>query len=250
MSNNQVRAAILVIGNEILSGRTQDANIKFIAEKLSNLGIALQEVRVIQDIKTVIIDNVNVLRNNYDYVFTTGGIGPTHDDLTTESVAEAFSLEVELNQNAVKAMKRQYKERNLKMMESSLKMAMIPKGAELIDNNISGAPGFRVDNVFVLPGVPNIMQGMFVNIINQLDTGKKFYSTTLVLDVGESAIANICSAIQLQAGDVDIGSYPFVVHSKWATKLVVRGQNNRQVHNITKKLEDALQANGISFHQE
>ncbi len=250
MSNNQVRAAILVIGNEILSGRTQDKNIQFIAEHLSNGGIVLKEVRVIEDVKSDIVNHINTLRNNYDFVFTTGGIGPTHDDVTSESVASAFSVELELREEAVDSIKQQYIERGVEFKKESLKMAMIPKGAELIQNIVSGAPGFRLDNVFVLPGVPKIMQAMFKNVMSELSTHYRFYSITLTLDVGESTIANICRDIQLQSDDVQIGSYPFVEGKKWATRLVMRGQNLKQVQHVTMKLQAVLKKHKISFSEQ
>lgn len=250
MSNNQVRAAILIIGNEILSGRTQDKNIKFIADHLSNGGIALKEVRIIEDAKFDIVNHINALRNKYDFVFTTGGIGPTHDDVTSESVASAFSVELELREEAVNSIKQQYIERGVEFKAESLKMAMIPQGADLIQNIVSGAPGFRLDNVFVLPGVPNIMQSMFKKVMSELCTGHRFYNITLKLDVGESAIANICRDIQLQSDDVQIGSYPFVEGRKWATRLVMRGQNLKQVQNVTMKLKAALKRHKISFSEQ
>lgn len=250
MSNNQVRAAVLVIGNEILSGRTQDKNVQFIAEHLSNSGILLKEVRIIEDIKSDIVDNVNNLRNNYDFVFTTGGIGPTHDDVTSESIASALSVDLELREEVAESIKQQYIARGVKFKKESLKMAMVPKGAELIQNNVSGAPGFRIDNVFVLPGVPNIMQSMFESVLNGIKTQHKFHSITLTLDVGESIIANICRDVQSQSDDVQIGSYPFVENDKWATRLVMRGQNLKKVQYITKQLKLMLKKQNIGFTED
>lgn len=247
MVNNQVRAAVLIIGNEILSGRTQDKNIKFIAEHLFDCGVILVEVRIIEDIKSDIIRTVNELRNKYDYLFTTGGIGPTHDDLTTESVAEAFSLGVEVREEAVEAIKNQYKEAGVNFRSEALKMAMIPHGAELIRNSVSGAPGFRIDNVFVFAGVPHIMQNMFLGILDQIKTDNKFYTITLKVHIGESSIAEICRKLQAQVDDVQIGSYPFIEDKKWATELVIRGNNQKHVTSITSKLRNYLEEQGIVY---
>lgn len=248
MTDNQVSAAVLVIGNEILSGRTQDTNVKFIAEHLSDCGVVLAEVRIIEDVKEKIIETVNELRNKYSYLFTTGGIGPTHDDVTSESIAEAFSVELELREEAVSTIKRQYKEAQMTFEERSLKMAMIPKGAELIKNIISGAPGFRIDNVFVLAGVPHIMRKMFLNILDEIKTSSKFHSETLVLNVGESAIMDICRNLQVQEEDVQIGSYPFMLDdNRWATKIVVRSINLKRVKAVIDKLKKALDKNNVTY---
>jgi molybdenum cofactor synthesis domain-containing protein len=244
---NQVRAAILVIGNEILSGRTQDQNVKFIAEHLSDCGISLMEVRIVQDIKKTIIESVNSLRNKYDFVFTTGGIGPTHDDITAESIAEAFSVQLELREEAEEAIRNRYAEAKVEFRAESLRMAMIPQGAELIQNAVSGAPGFRIDNVFVFAGVPHIMQSMFLSIIPSIKTEQKFYSSTLTLKVGESSIAEICRAIQLEDETVQIGSYPFEENGKWATKLVIRDLNQNKVKIVADKLKKKLQESQIPY---
>ncbi len=242
MINKQVRAAILVIGNEILSGRTQDKNIQFIAKHLSDCGIVLAEVRVVEDIKDAIINAVNELRNKYDFLFTTGGIGPTHDDITTESIAEAFSLEVELREEAADLIKNQYKEAGVQFRSEALKMAMIPEDAELIRNSVSGAPGFRIDNVFVFAGVPHIMQSMFLSILDQIRTDKKFHSIILTVHIGESAIAAICERLQTEEADVQIGSYPFTKNKKWATELVIRGSNKNKVTFVANKLKHYLES--------
>jgi molybdenum cofactor synthesis domain-containing protein len=242
MNNKQVRAAILVIGNEILSGRTQDKNIQFIAKHLSDCGVVLAEVRVVEDIKPAIVNAVNELRNKYDFLFTTGGIGPTHDDITTESIAEAFSVEVELREEAADLIKNQYKEAGVQFRSEALKMAMIPEGAELIKNSVSGAPGFRIDNVFVFAGIPHIMQSMFLGILDQIKTDNKFHSITVTVNVGESAIAAICEKLQAEEVDVQIGSYPFTENKKWATELVIRGNSKNTVTSVANKLKNYLES--------
>ena len=153
-----MKAALIIIGNEILSGRTQDKNLSYLANWLNEIGIQLSEVRVIRDEEKVIIDTVNHLRSEYDYVFTTGGIGPTHDDITSLSIARAFGVELEINDKALAILKEYYKDGEL--TEARMKMTMIPVGAELVDNPVSKAPGFKMDNVFVMAGIPSIMQGM------------------------------------------------------------------------------------------
>ena len=153
-----MKAALIIIGNEILSGRTQDKNLSYLANWLNEIGIQLSEVRVIRDEEKIIIDTVNHLRSEYDYVFTTGGIGPTHDDITSLSIARAFGVELEVNDKALSILKEYYKDGEL--TEARMKMTMIPVGAELVDNPVSKAPGFKMDNVFVMAGIPSIMQGM------------------------------------------------------------------------------------------
>lgn len=203
-----VSAALIIIGNEILSGRTKDANLPHLAEVLNNVGVRLQEARVIADIEDEIIATVNALRQKYDYVFTTGGIGPTHDDITAESVAKAFGQKLIRNPEALRRLQKHYQEIGLELTEARLRMANTPEHAELIDNPISTAPGFRVDNVFVMAGVPKIMQAMLDNVKGQLKGGQPVLSRAVHCNLGEGVIAAGLGAIQEQYPQVDIGSYP------------------------------------------
>ena len=174
---SRITSSILIIGNEILSGRTQDINVQFIAKELSKLGISLSEVRIVPDNKQEIVINLNQLRKKYDYVFTTGGIGPTHDDITSECVSEAFSVEYSINSEAYDLLKNFYPEGELN--EGRIKMTKMPKGAKLIKNPLTVAPGFYIKNVYVLPGVPKIMQTMFPSIINNLKISDPIISQTV-----------------------------------------------------------------------
>ena len=169
-----MKAALIIIGNEILSGRTKDKNLAYLAEWLNEIGIQLYEVRVIRDDEKEIIDCVNLLRKKFDYVFTTGGIGPTHDDITTESIAKAFDVELETNPEALTILQSYYKKGDLN--EARLKMTLLPVGAELVENPVTKAPGFKMDNVFVMAGIPSIMQGMLEGARIFLETGSKMSS--------------------------------------------------------------------------
>jgi molybdenum cofactor synthesis domain-containing protein len=242
-----MKAAILVTGNEILNGSTQDLNVQYIAKNLSELGITLTEVRMVRDIEEDIIYAVNQLRAKYDYVFTTGGIGPTHDDITAAAIAKAFGVILERNVQAVEIMEKRYALQNRTMHEASYKMTNIPKTAELILNEVSGAPGFKVENVYVMAGIPNVMQAMFNYLIPQLKTGAKFVSKKIVAHAGESIIAKILEDVNLEYKDLDLGSYPFQIDGKWGTNLVIRGQNAKQVDEALRKLVNQLEYEEIEF---
>ena len=203
---SKITSSILIIGNEILSGRTQDINVQFIAKELSKLGISLSEVRIVPDNKQEIVINLNQLRKKYDYVFTTGGIGPTHDDITSECVSEAFSVEYSINSEAYDLLKNFYPEGELN--EGRIKMTKMPKGAKLIKNPLTVAPGFYIKNVYVLPGVPKIMQTMFPSIINNLKISDPIISQTVHTNLFESIIAKSLEEIQRKFEDCEIGSYP------------------------------------------
>ena len=205
--NTKVNAAILIIGNEILSGRTQDTNTSTLATWLNSIGVTVGEVRVIPDIEKTIIDTVNLLRNNYDYVFTTGGIGPTHDDITAESISKAFGLKYEIHQQAFKILEAYYKKGEFN--EGRQKMVWMPQNANLILNPTSGAPGFNVENVFCLPGVPSILKSMLGGLKNRIVGGEPILSKTISLRTVESEIAKSLTKVQENNQDVEIGSYPF-----------------------------------------
>ena len=215
-----MKAALIIIGNEILSGRTKDKNLAYLAEWLNEIGIQLYEVRVIRDDEKEIIDCVNLLRKKFDYVFTTGGIGPTHDDITTESIAKAFDVELETNPEALKILQGYYKKGDLN--EARLKMTLLPVGAELVENPVTKAPGFKMDNVFVMAGIPSIMQGMLEGARIFLETGSKMSSKSIDVFMPESFVATELSQIQDNYGNVEIGSYPFNKDGKFGTSLVMR----------------------------
>jgi molybdenum cofactor synthesis domain-containing protein len=201
-----VTACLVIIGNEVLSGRTQDANLNFLAKALNEVGVQLREARVIPDIAETIIATVNEVRAKFDYVFTTGGIGPTHDDITAESVARAFGVKLVLSEEAKRRMIARAPDRP--MNEARLRMAHVPDGAILIDNTISAAPGFQMGNVFVLAGIPAVAQAMFEALKHRLRRGATVVARTVVCDLPEGAIAGELGAIQARWPALDIGSYP------------------------------------------
>ncbi len=221
MTNASPTACALIIGNEILSGRTADANLAFLGHRCDELGIRLLEARVVPDLEQVIVSHVNACRHEFDHVFTTGGIGPTHDDITAASVARAFNVPLQLNQAAVDAMNRYYE--SGKLNEARLRMAHIPVGATLIDNPVSGAPGFQLENVFVLPGVPSIMRVMFDGITDRLTGGAPILTESITTDLTEGRLARELGAIQQRYADIAIGSYPFFRQGRLGVNLVLRG---------------------------
>ncbi|MEX2524577.1 MAG: molybdopterin-binding protein [Gammaproteobacteria bacterium] len=221
-------ASLIIIGNEILSGRTRDANLAFIGGRCDEIGIPLKEVRVIPDVETEIVNNVNELRARFDYVFTTGGIGPTHDDITSASVAKAFGVVLERNAEAVAALQEYYADAS-KLNEARLKMADIPREALLIENPLSGAPGFQLENVFVLPGVPLIMQAMFDGMRPRLTGGRPVHSESIQTDLTEGAVAAGLDTIQNNHPDVGIGSYPFFRKGTVGVNLVIRSVDKSSI---------------------
>tara|TARA_B100000886_G_scaffold74372_1_gene48004 strand:- start:97 stop:846 length:750 start_codon:yes stop_codon:yes gene_type:complete len=225
--NTKVNAAIIIIGNEILSGRTQDTNTSALATWLNSLGVKVSEVRVIPDEQEKIIDTVNVLRKKYDYIFTTGGIGPTHDDITAQSVAEAFNLKYEIHKEGFKILESYYKPGEFN--EGRQKMIWMPKNANLILNPTSGAPGFSVENVFCLPGVPSILKSMLGGLKNKIIGGEPIISHTISLRTVESEIANSISKVQNQNDDVEIGSYPFFHAGKLGVSIVLRSESQSKI---------------------
>ena len=214
-----VTACLVIIGNEILSGRTQDKNVAHIAVKLNAAGVRLMEVRVIPDVEATIVATVNEVRQKFSYVFTTGGIGPTHDDITSLSIARAFGVALHRHPAAEAALRAHYGDSG-KLNEARLKMADVPTGASLITNPLSAAPGFRIENLFVMAGVPAIMQAMLEIILPQLEGATPYLSTNLTTDLPEGTIAEGLSAIQQRYSDVEIGSYPHFKHGELSTTLV------------------------------
>ena len=232
--NTKVNAAILIIGNEILSGRTQDTNTSTLATWLNSLGVKVGEVRVIPDIEKIIINTLNLLRSNYDYVFTTGGIGPTHDDITAESVSKTFGLKYEIHKEAFKILKSYYKPGEFN--EGRQKMVWMPKNANLILNPTSGAPGFNVENVFCLPGVPSILKSMLGGLTNTIVGGDPILSLTISLRTVESEIANSLTKIQNNNQDVEIGSYPFFQAGKLGVSIVIRSEDQSKIDNCNSQI--------------
>jgi molybdenum cofactor synthesis domain-containing protein len=217
-----VTAALLVIGDEILSGRTKDKNIGYIADHMTAIGIRLKEVRIVADEEGEIVAAINALRARNDYVFTTGGIGPTHDDITADSVAKAFGVGIDVDPRALALMKPYYEKRGLELTPARLRMARIPFGAELVENRLSIAPGFRMDNVIVMAGVPSVMQVMLDAVTPTLRTGAKMLSATIDLSRPEGEIAMLFEAHQKLYPDVPMGSYPFFRDGRPGTQLVLR----------------------------
>jgi molybdenum cofactor synthesis domain-containing protein len=218
-------AAVLLIGDEILSGRTKDKNLGFIADYLVGLGIDLKEARCVADDEDDIVAAVNALRARYTYVFTTGGIGPTHDDITADAVAKAFDVPIGHDPRAVDVLTRYFKEIGREPNEARLRMARVPQGATLIENAVSKAPGFRIENVFVMAGVPKVMNAMMDAIAPTLARGVPMQSRTVALQGGEGDVAKPLGEIQSRYADVFIGSYPFEGATGFATNLVVRSRN-------------------------
>ncbi|OIQ92383.1 putative competence-damage inducible protein [mine drainage metagenome] len=246
--STDVRAALIIIGNEVLSGRTQDANLQFLALGLNEVGVRLKEVRVIPDDEAEIIATVNALRARYTYVFTTGGIGPTHDDITSECVAKAFGVPLRQDPRAVKLLKRVIKPENLN--EARLRMANIPEGADLIDNPVSAAPGFHIGNVYVMAGVPRIMQAMFDGLKAGLKGGASMVSRSVTLHVGEGGIAAPLAAIQTRHPEVEIGSYPFTRDSGYGTVIVTRGADAALVAAVTAEVAAMARALGARVEDD
>ena len=235
---DQITACLIIIGNEILSGRTQDANLAIIGKKCDALGIRLTEARVIPDVESDIITTVNACRADFTYVITTGGIGPTHDDITAAAIARAFSVELLRNSEAVTAMDRYYEPGRL--TEARLKMADIPTGARLIDNPVSGAPGFQLENVFVLPGVPAIMEAMFEGLTDRLVGGEPILTETVASNLAESVIANDLADLQEKYPDVNMGSYPYFRKGKLGVNLVLRATNAARIKAAADELEATI----------
>ena len=232
----KVNAAILIIGNEILSGRTQDTNTSTIAQWLNTIGVKVLEVRVIPDIEMTIVNNINELRKNNDYVFTTGGIGPTHDDITAESISKAFNLDYEIHKEAFEILESYYKPGEFN--EGRQKMVWMPKNAKLILNPTSGAPGFSVENVFCLPGVPSILKSMLGGLKNEIIGGKPVLSHTISLRTVESEIAKSLTNVQNKNKDVEIGSYPFFQAGKLGVSIVIRSEDQVKIDKCNSQILD------------
>lgn len=245
---DEVTAALLVIGDEILSGRTADQNINYIASHCTKIGIRLQEVRVVSDDEARIVEAVNYLRAEYDYLFTTGGIGPTHDDITAQSVAKAVNVPLEENKQALKLMLDRYPDKEL--TPARRLMARVPVGASLIKNTISAAPGFIIENVIVMAGVPKIMQVMLDDITPSLKTGLQLLSRSVVVDFPESGIADCLKDIEAAFEGISIGSYPYFRQGKVGTVAVMRGTDDAVLELCKAELFAYLGKQEIGFYEE
>ena len=237
--SKEFTSAILIIGNEILSGRTVDKNTSFIAKWLGDLGISVEEVRIIPDKENIIITTLNELRQKYQYVFTTGGIGPTHDDITSESVAKAFGRKYDYNKEAYAILEKYYA--NSDFNEGRKKMAKMPEDASLIYNKEGSAPAFSVENVFVLPGIPSYVESMLPQLKNVLVSGKKIISVSCDAKVRESSIAIDLEKIQDRYPDIDIGSYPYSKEGSFGTVLVMRSTDEEKALKCKAEVENMLQ---------
>lgn len=223
-------AALLLIGDELLSGRTRDANLAFIAEKLAERGIDLAEARIVADEEEAIIAALNALRARYHWVFTTGGIGPTHDDITAAAVAKAFGLPLIRHPDALAVLEALYARRKIPLNPARLRMANMPEGAILIENSVSGAPGFQIGNVFVMAGIPQVMHAMMESLLPRLPTRPLIRSRTLEKQGGEGGIATALASIQRQFPDVKIGSYPSVTPEGLLVRIVLRSRDESRLN--------------------
>ena len=244
-TKEKVNAAIVIIGNEILSGRTQDVNVATISKWLNELGVKLEEVRVIPDIENSIIKTVNELRKKFKYTFTTGGIGPTHDDITSKSIAKAFNLPYGYHKKAYAILEKYYGKNKFNIGRK--KMAMMPIKASLIFNPSSGAPGFIVDNVYCLPGVPSILKSMLGGLKNKIKGGKKIFTKTISVQTVESEIAKPLEDVQKKFKSVDIGSYPSFRLGKIGVSLVVRSDNKKKIDDCYKEIVSFLEKKKINL---
>lgn len=224
-----VTAAMIVIGDEILSGRTKDRNIGHLADMLTAVGIDLEEVRIVADDQDAIVEAINTLRARNDYVFTTGGIGPTHDDITADAVSKAFGLPCEYDDRAYAMLEQNYAERGIAFTEARKRMARIPEGAALIPNPVSKAPGFQMGNVFVMAGIPMIMQVMMDGLAGRLKGGRKMLARTVSCEMGEGQLAEGLRALQETHPSVTIGSYPFFFEKRYGTSIVMRSIDEEEL---------------------
>ncbi len=235
-------SALVVIGNEVLSGRTRDANLSWLAKRLNRCGVRMMEARIIPDMEETIISTVNELRARFDYVFTTGGIGPTHDDITALSIARAFGIALERSPQAESMLREHYKPED--RTDARMKMADIPAGATLLDNPVSRAPGFQVENVFVLPGVPGIMRAMVDGFAGRLAGGRPMLSKTISSFIPEGRVAASLTAVQEAHPELEIGSYPFMRDGKPGASLVIRGRDPNLIKAASKAIRSIIRELG------
>ena len=234
MKKQRKSSGIIVIGNEILSGKTLETNSNFICKELFKIGIECQEIKTIKDEKSKIIETVRYFSNKFNYVFTSGGIGPTHDDITSESIAEAFNQKLILNKEAKRRLERHYSDDVF--TKARLKMAYLPEKCLLIDNPVSVAPGFIVKNVYVLPGVPKILQIMSQQIIKSLDEGNRYYKKTVSTILSEGIIGGYIEKVQKKFSKLEIGSYPYFKKNSFGVSLVIRGEEEKVVDEASSEI--------------
>jgi len=244
MNDRIVTAAVVIIGNEILSGRTQDTNLRDLAMTLGSWGIRVREARVIPDVEATIITVVNEVRVRHDYVFTTGGIGPTHDDITAESIAKAFGVRLVEHPEIAALIRR--REAPPDVMASRLRMALVPEGSGLIGNSTGGPPGFFIGNVYVMAGIPAVMRAMLGSLASRLTGGAVLQSRSVTAYVAESAIAKALQAIQLEHADVEIGSYPFTKDGRFGATLVARCTSEVTLQQVVEKIKAMIVAVGAT----
>ena len=240
-----VKAAVIIIGNEILSGRTQDANTSTLALWLNSLGVKIQEVRVIPDIEEVIIKTINKVRKEYKYVFTTGGIGPTHDDITASSISKAFNVKYEIHPKAFEILESYYKPGEFN--KGRQQMAWMPSNARLILNPTSGAPGFAIENVFCLPGVPSILKSMLGGLKNEIIGGNPILGKTINLSTVESEIAEFLTKVQKNNKDLDIGSYPFFKAGRVGVSIVIRSEDQSKIDICNSQILEYVKQKNIEI---
>lgn len=240
MSNNSpqtVSAAMLAIGDELLSGRTKDKNIGHLADMLTAVGIDLKEVRIVGDDEDAIVSALNALRTHYDYVFTSGGIGPTHDDITADAISKAFGVPCIYDEKALEILAANFARRELEFTESRKRMARMPQGSVHIDNPVSFAPGFNIGNVYVMAGVPSVFQAMVDNVLPTLRTGSKILSQSVHCSFGEGVIGGRLGEIQNENPETIIGSYPKFENGRFSTELIVRGRELEKIEVAIKAIE-------------
>ena len=242
MTDRIVTACVVIIGNEILSGRTQDVNLAHIAQQLNEWGVRVTEARVIPDAEEVVVATVNAARARFDYVFTTGGIGPTHDDITADCMAKAFGAPLVVSPEIAEGLRRRPAPDDV--MANRLRMARIPEGATLIANPTGGPQGFRMENVFVMAGIPSVMQGMLSTLGGEIEGGDVVRSRSVAVYLGESQIASALTEIQARYPDMELGSYPFYRSERYGTTLVMRGTSATDLASMLEEIENAIIAAG------
>lgn len=239
---SEVTAALLIIGNEITTGRTQDQNAYYLTQELDKLGISVNEIRMIPDDEDMIIRSINTLRQYHTYVFTTGGIGPTHDDITAAAVAKAFKLPLLRNAEIEKIISN--RKRNYPVVKASYRMADIPEGAELVGNPVTQIPGFQIENVFVLAGVPSIMQGMFETLKTSLQKNGAILKQTIDCDLPESHLADGLATIQNHFQAIQIGSYPYQQDDRWRVNIVLRAKDQTHLEKAAQEVMTLIKSLG------
>lgn len=237
---NIVTAAALAIGDELLSGRTRDKNIGHLANALTQQGIELKEVRIVSDDEAAIVEALNALRAKYTYVFTSGGIGPTHDDITADAIAKAFGVAIDHDPRAMAILEQHYDEIGLEFTTARKRMARIPEGADLIQNNVSKAPGFQIGNVFVMAGVPSVFQAMLESVLSTLEGGDKILSESVECSFGEGTIGDALAEIQKTSPETSIGSYPKFDGERFSTQIVVRSRNNAAIKTTMQSIVEMI----------